>query len=112
MEGMDIDDLSETELAILAKCLHGAGITEVVFVLPETITALCGKFGLVKGSAMDLQNGWKFDLSDHRGKATEIIPEEKPILLIGSPPCTYFRVRQKFPKAVHKNNDEGTGSSS
>ena len=102
--GMDIDSLDDTELNIVARCILGADITEVFS--PERITALCDKFGLVKGSAMDLQNGWDFDQSSHRRLATERIMKEKPVLLIGSPPCTYFSMLQELSKAVQKDNAE------
>ena len=51
---MDIDNLSKTEPVILTIVLLGADITDVYS--PERITALCGKLGLVKGSALDVQN--------------------------------------------------------
>ena len=55
---------------------------------------------------MDLQNGWDFDKSDHRRLATERIIKEKPILLIGSPPCTYFSMLQELSKSVQKDHVE------
>ena len=102
--GMDIDNLSEVELSVITKCLLGADITEIFS--PERITAMCDKFGLIRGSAMDLQNGWDFDRSDHRRLATERVIREKPMVLIGSPPCTYFSMLQELTKAVQKDNAE------
>ena len=51
---------------------------------------------LVPGFALDLsgedENGdsWDFTRSDMRAKARALLLEEKPFLLIGSPPCTAF----------------------
>ena len=48
------------------------------------------KYGLVPGEAMDLTTGWDFNLESHRERATKYVEEEKPFVVIGSPPCTPF----------------------
>ena len=51
---------------------------------------------LIPGFALDLsgedENGesWDFTRADMRAKARALLLEEKPFLLIGSPPCTAF----------------------
>ena len=57
---------------------------------PERVTAVCKDYGLKPGQAMDIKNGFDFDLSSDRDKAWESILRDKPMLVIGSPPCTFF----------------------
>ena len=52
--------------------------------------------GLVAGDAFDLTNGWDFNMKGHRDAAKRKIEEQKPLLLIGSPPCTPFCRLQHF----------------
>ena len=65
------------------------------------VTKLCEKFGLKPGRAMDLAAGWDLDREEDRKRKT--IDEEKPFLLIGSPPCTFFSNMQELNKAKFKN---------
>ena len=39
---------------------------------------------------MDLLTGWDFSKSADRQKAIQQIREQKPFLVVGSPPCTLF----------------------
>ena len=39
---------------------------------------------------MDLTTGWDFKLEEHRQRAEKYVDEEKPLVLIGSPPCVAF----------------------
>ena len=48
------------------------------------------KHGLEVGDAMDLTTGWDFNLESHRRKAEAYVDEQKPLMLIGSPPCVAF----------------------
>ena len=57
---------------------------------PERVTAVCRDYGLKPGQAMDLNNGYDFDLAADRQKAWDSMLRDKPMLVIGSPPCTYF----------------------
>ena len=42
------------------------------------------------GQAMDLNNGFDFDLAAYRNKAWKSIITDKPKGVIGFPPCTLF----------------------
>ena len=39
---------------------------------------------------MDLTTGWDFNLESHRRQAAAYVDEQKPLVLIGSPPCVAF----------------------
>ena len=39
---------------------------------------------------MDLTTGWDFNIPEHRQRAEEYVDREKPLVLIGSPPCVAF----------------------
>ena len=39
---------------------------------------------------MDLTTGWDFNREDHRRMAEEYVEKEKPLVVIGSPPCVAF----------------------
>ena len=56
---------------------------------PERVTSVCARYGLVPGQAMDIKNGYDFDLAKDRKKAWESVMSDKPKLIIGSPPCTF-----------------------
>ena len=58
---------------------------------PERVTSVCKQYGLIPGQAMDIKNGFDFDLTADRKKAWDSILQDKPKLVIGSPPCTSFR---------------------
>ena len=97
----DSDDDSEGMLnhitenrKILSALIRGVDITEIYS--PERVTQACRKQNLVPGSSLDLTTGWDFSLKDHRDKAFNVIRHEKPKLLIGSPPCTYFYILQNL----------------
>ena len=53
---------------------------------------------------MDLKNGYDFDLAADRQRAWESILKDKPMLVIGSPPCTYFSRLQELNKHVYRDN--------
>ena len=36
---------------------------------PERVTAVCKQYGLTPGQAMDIKNGYDFDLASHRKRA-------------------------------------------
>ena len=57
---------------------------------PPRVRLEAKKFGLKPGEAWDLTKGWDFNRKDHQEKAEEYIDEEKPLVLIGSQPCTPF----------------------
>ena len=72
---------------------------------PERVTSVCKKYGLVPGQAMDLKNGYDFDLTADRKKAWEFINRDEPTLVIGSPPCTFFSRLQELNKLMYKDNE-------
>ena len=57
------------------------------------------RYGLTPGDAMDLTTGWDFNLKSHQEKAERYIDEQKPLVVIGSPPCTPFSQLQAFSPA-------------
>ena len=71
---------------------------------PERVTAVCEKYGLVPGQAMDVKNGFDFDLASDRKKAWDSIINDKPKLIIGSPPCTFFSRLQELNKYMYRND--------
>ena len=68
--------------------VRGLDMTDIYS--PERAAKTCSKLGLVPGTSMDLTNGWDFDTEADRSRAEKVISEEKPMLLIGSPPRTLF----------------------
>ena len=85
---------NENDIAVLAAVLKGVDITEVFS--PERVTKLCVKYGLVAGDSFDLRDG--YDLSDEKVQAMVVsrIRKSRPLLVIGSPPCTCFSRIQQF----------------
>ncbi len=52
---------------------------------------------LTAGSTFDLRadaqgRSWNFTLKEDRARARKQIETEKPFLIVGSPPCTYFSI--------------------
>ena len=78
----------DEERRILAALARGVDITEVFS--PNRVTQVCKKYGLTPGEAMDLSTGWDFDRGEDRRQAIKHIKQEKPMVVIGSPPCTVF----------------------
>ena len=66
---------------------------------PPRVCLEAAKFGLIAGDAMDLTTGWDFTRQDHRREAERRIDEQKPLVLIGSPPCTAFSQLQSLSPA-------------
>ena len=61
------------------------------------------KCGLKSGEAWDLTTGWDFNLEAHRKQAENYIDEQKPRVVIGSPPCTPFSQPQTLNSATVKS---------
>ena len=97
-----MDVVGEVDQRILAMAIRGVDITEVYS--PERVAKTCSRFGLSPGSSMDLTNGYDFDTEADRSRAERIIDEEKPMLVIGSPPCTFFSVLQELNKWLNKDS--------
>ena len=103
-ENMSVDTMCEVDKHILVMALYNVDVTEIFS--PERVALVCKIFGLVPGSSLDLKSGWDFDLEQDRRKAEKIVREEKPDLLIGSPPCTYFSILQGLNKWLNRGNPE------
>ena len=88
----------------MAMCILGIDVTEIYS--PERVNQVCERYGLTKGSSMDLTNGWDFDTSEHRRKARRHVIDEEPFLVVGSPPCTYLSMLQELNKSIHKHDAE------
>ena len=88
------------------KCQLGMiGVREVYS--PPRVTARAEQLGIQAGFALDLTvpdsddgNPWDFSVRSKREKCKRMVQEQKPYLLIGSPPCTPFSQLQalNFPK--------------
>ena len=66
---------------------------------PPRVGVEAAKFGLVAGDAMGLTTGWDFTRRDHRLEAERRLDQQKPLVLIGSPPCTAFSQLQSLSPA-------------
>ena len=72
---------------------------------PPRVSSEAKKCGLEPGDAMDLTTGWDFTRQDHRLEAEKRVDEQKPLVLIGSPPCTAFSQLQSMsPASANKEN--------
>ena len=72
----------------LVERLLSVDVTEVF--PPPRVTVHAKKFGLKVGEAYDLSTGWDFRIPSHRAAAYKHVQGEKPLVVIGSPPCTPF----------------------
>ena len=70
--------------------------------MPPRVGEEAAKFGMKVGDAMDLTTGWDFNIPEHRRKAEEYVDREKPLVLIGSPPCVAFSPLQ----TLNPNNEK------
>ena len=71
---------------------------------PERVIKVGNDYGLKPGQAMDLKNGFDFDLAADRNKAWESIIRDELTLVIGSPPCAFFSRLQELNKHVYRND--------
>ena len=73
---------------------------------PPMIAAMAHEVGLRRGFSLDLTckradgSGWNFDSRRHQTEALQLINELRPMLVIGSPPCTVWSNLQKLNKHV------------
>ena len=63
---------------------------------PPRVGKEARRYGLQPGEAMDLTTGWDFNLKSHQEMAERYIDEHKPLVVIGSQPCTPFSQLQTF----------------
>ena len=71
---------------------------------PERVAAVCKSYGLRPGQSMDIKNGFDFDLSADRKKDWNHVVNDKPSLVIGSPPCTYFSRLHELNKHMYRDS--------
>ena len=93
---------------MLEHRLRSVDVTEVFS--PPRVTAQAKKFGLKVGDAWDLTTGWDFNLPSHRHAAEQYADRVKPLVIIGSPPCTPFSQLQTLNRGKagrEKKWDEG-----
>ena len=89
---------------MLSKIIRGADIVEMY--LPARVNKLASKFGLTAGISMDLTNGYDFDEIEDQKRAGKATCESRPLVAIGSPPCTYFSMLQELNIATHGKSAE------
>ena len=102
--GVGIDTLSSSDLSVLDQIVERVDIMEIHS--PKRVAELAVKFGLVAGACLDLTTGYDFDSREDQERAWNIVRTDKPALLIGSPPCTYFSMLQELHIAVPGKNDD------
>ena len=98
------------QFAGVSGCLELQSTNIVEVFSPERFGKLCKEYGLEQGIAMDIKNGYDFDLAADRARCWETIKREEPLPVIGSPPCTLFsRLRElnKFMYPQQREVDEG-----
>ena len=92
----------------LAYRLCNVDVSEVFS--PPRVCAEATKFGLVAGDAMDLTTGWDFTRRGHQLKAERLLDQQKPFVLIGSPPCTAFtQLQSQSPASENKGDASKSG---
>ena len=92
----------------LVERLTSVDVAEVFS--PPRVTEEAKEFGLKAGEAWDLTEGWDFRIGNHRKAALRYQDEHKPVVLIGSPPCTPFSQLQTMNPRDDKSTlkwDEG-----
>ena len=80
------------------------GLVSEIYSPPRVTNAakLLPEFGCVPGFALDIttvdENGeaWDFNRVEQRRKARELVLQDRPLLLIGSPMCTRFSAWQRI----------------
>ena len=92
----------------LASRLCSVDVSEVFS--PPRVGKEASKFGLEAGDAMDLTTGWDFNREEDRVKAEERVDAQKPLVLIGSPPCVAFsQLQTLIPDSERKKRQLADG---
>ena len=69
------------------------GQTDIMEIFSQDRVGKMAKdYEFVKGSSFDLLTGWNLGDAANREKMLKIYDDEKPMLVIGSPPCKRFSV--------------------
>ena len=97
MHQLGLSNKLVSEINCISNISHGSHVSEIFS--PPRVTALANKFKLTPGFALDLSQDdpedgkpWDFNNSAKRAKAIKLIKEDKPFILIASPPCTPFSI--------------------
>ena len=96
---MDVEALLERQVEDLGMLMIALRQTETHVADFRTGTVqLCGHDALTygPGTALNLRTGCDFNREADRLRARESQKEEKPLLLVGSPPCTAFSQLQNL----------------
>ena len=94
----------EESKKIMALIMNGNDVTEIFS--PPRIAEAAKDLGLLPGASMDIRTGWDFSKPADRRRAVEYIKEQKPYVVMGSPPCKLFSILQGLNK--HVNGEEWT----
>ena len=95
---VELDGSSKTQCANIfhvhmsTSITHQDGVSEV-FSLPRVVP-VAEKKGLGPGRSYDQLNGWNFLLANHRKQCLQEIADQKPLMVIVSPPCVEYSVMQ------------------
>ena len=81
-----LKDLGGDAQRVLSEVYSVPRVTEVARRLPH--------HDILPGFAMDLRTGWDFSIPSQRRKAKAMYEEQRPMFLVGSPPCTAFSTWQ------------------
>jgi hypothetical protein len=92
-----------TARRIVEECQSLLAVDVMEVYSPERVAKLCAKYDLKPGSSLDLTNGYVFDNAGDRQKAWETVTRDQPLLIVGSPPCTYFSILNELNKSLHKD---------
>ena len=98
--GADMTELAGPEAVDCISAVVGELLSKDIMEVysPERVAALCGKFGLRPGCSLDVTNGFDFDTAADRQRAWDVVKRDEPLLVIGSPPCTYFSMLMELNK--------------
>lgn len=78
---------------------------------PPRVATEASQFGLKAGEAMDITTGWDISMEEHRQRADKYVDEEKPLVLIGSPPCVAFsQLQTLIPGSENKRQQLAEGA--
>ena len=101
-ESYSSDRLKLANAIIMVGALNKVDMAEIY--CPERTTKLCKEYGLSPGVAMDLKNGYDSDCAADRNRVREMLDEDEPLLMVGSPPCTCFSMLQELNKHSHRDD--------
>ena len=95
-EAFDGDVTDEDSRAMAIDLLEMNAIHVAEMYSPPRLTADAPAMGLTGGFAMDLETGWELSDHDQWARAKEELEEQRPKLLVGSPPCDPWSALQNF----------------